>query len=194
MRIPFLFAGALIAALAAPGAAPAHASGDAVQYVRELLAGMLAVSKRPTKERRAFYERFLSEEIDWHGPAKLALGPRFAALSAEDRAKLAEWSRKSVLGHDGVMQFVQNLVFQSCGISSKDVGAEVSSIRINCTRFGADPNFTVRFEVARQGPGYRIADVGYIGISLREELGKEIFKKDAVAEHGVQAGAIAAKN
>jgi hypothetical protein len=194
MRIPFLFVGAAIAALAMPGFTPARAAGDAVQYVQDLLAGMMTASKSPTRDRRAFYVRFLSEEIDWTGPAKLALGHRFAALSAEDRAKLADWSRKSVLGHDGVMQFVQNLVFQSCGISGKSLGAEVSSIRINCVRFGADPNFTVRFEIVRDSQRFWIADVGYIGISLREELGKEIFKKDAVAEHGVLVETVAAKN
>ncbi|MGQ0676231.1 MAG: hypothetical protein ACT4N4_09120 [Rhodospirillales bacterium] len=194
MRILFLFLGALIAALAAPGASPGRAAEDASHYVQKLLAEMVAVSRRPTHDRRAFYERLLGHEIDWSGPAHYALGPRFAALTESERTRLADWSRKSVLGHSGVMQFVQNLVFQSCAISGKQLGPDISSVRINCNRFGDEPNFTVRFEIARRGGGFRIVDVGYIGISLREELGKEIFKKDAVEEHGVRVDAVAIKN
>lgn len=191
MRSLFLIPAVLAASIAAP-AAPARAD-DAAHYVQKLIADMVAISKLPTRDRRAFYEDFLANEIDWNGPALHALGDRWSALSDPDRRKLAEWARNSVLGHDGVMQFVQNMVFRSCAITGKNLAADTSSVRIKCLRVANDPDFIVRFEIERQGQALRIADVGYVGISLREALGKEILKADAVKEHGVQVSGIASK-
>ena len=182
MRILF----SLLAALAfAASAVPVRAADDPVHYVQKLVEGMVAVSKKPTAERRAYYDALLEREVDWNGPAEQALGARFASLSDDERGKLADWARASVLGYKPLMRFIQNLVFNSCAISGKHV-AEVSQIRFICSRFGADPNFTARFDVARIGGRFRIVDIGHIGVSLREELSKELFQKDAVEEHGVK--------
>ncbi len=166
-------------------ASPARA-GDPVQYVQDIVTGMVRVSKMPTPERRAFYVNLLTREVDWSGPGMAALGGRWPSLPEADRQKLADWSRDSVLGHDGVMNFIQNLIFQSCGIVGRSVAEDGASVRVSCVRFGHDPNFAVRFEVQRRGDRFRIVDIGHIGVSLREELGKAIMKPDAVAEHGVQ--------
>ena len=166
-------------------ATPARAD-DPVQYVQRIMVDMVAVSKRPTPERRAYYIGLLTKEVDWTGPAIQALGTRWSGLGEPERRKLADWSRDSVLGTDSVMQFIQNLIFQSCAIASKSVAEDGASVRVNCVRFGHDPQFQVRFDVARRGERFRIVDIGHIGVSLREELGKEILKPNAVAEHGVQ--------
>lgn len=191
MRVLLFVVGLLLAVPAAPGS-PAAAE-DATQYVRRLLGEMVDVSKHPTRDRRAFYVKFLSSEIDWTGPAVLALGQRWQALPDDERRRLAEWSRDSVLGTDSVMNFVQNLIFQSCAITSRSQQADGASLRISCTRFGGEPNFIVRFDVRRPGGAYRIVDVGYNGISLLDALSKEILKEDAVAKHGVRVDAIAVK-
>jgi len=191
MRVVLFVVGLLLAAAATP--APASASEDATQYIRRILSDMVDVSKHSTRDRRVFYEKFLSTEIDWSGPAVRALGPRWQTLPDDERRKLAEWSRDSVLGTDSVMTFVQNLIFQSCAITSRSQQADGASVRISCTRFGGEPNFVVRFEVMRPGTAFQIADVGYNGISLREELSKEILKEDAVAKHGVRVDTVAVK-
>lgn len=192
MRAILVFLALVLAGLFMPGTA--DAAEDANQYVRKLLTSMVDVSKQSTRDRRAFYEQFLSNEIDWSGPAVRALGSRWQTLPDEDRRKLAEWSRDSVLGTTSVMNFVQNLIFQSCAITSRSQQSErAASMRIACTRFGGEPNFVVRFDVMRPGGSFQIADVGYNGISLREELSKEILKEDAVAKHGVRVDAIAVK-
>lgn len=193
MRTHTVFVG-LIAALltAAPGILPAAAQ-DAGQYVQSLAADMVAISKRPTVERRAFYNKFLAVEVDWNGPAVHALGPdRWAALPESDRQKLANWARDALMGYESAMRFIQNLIFQSCAVSGGGKN-EVASVRISCSRFGGEPLFGLRFEVAQRDDKYMVADIGYIGISLREQLAKEIFKKDAVEEHGVHVGGIARK-
>lgn len=194
MRAPFFFVGLIAASLAAtaPGIRPAAAQ-DAGQYVQALAADMVAISSRPTVERRAFYNKFLAGEMDWNGPAVLALGPtQWAALPEIDRQKLADWARDALMGYESAMRFIQNLIFLSCAVSSGGKN-DVSSARISCSRFGGEPLFGLRFEVAQRDGKYMIADIGYIGISLREQLAKEIFKKDAVEEHGVQAGGVMSK-
>lgn len=193
MQTRIFAVGLTIAALATcvPGATPVRAQ-DASQYVHSLAADMVAISKRPTAERRAFYDKFLAGEVDWNGPAVLALGQaRWAALPESDRRKLADWARDALMGYEAAMRFIQNLIFQSCAVSGGRGGA--SSIRISCTRFGNEPLFGLRFEVAKRSEGFKIADIGYIGISLREQLAKEIFKEDAVQEHGVHVDGIASK-
>ncbi len=176
---------AVMMVLGLVAASPAFAD-DPVQYVQRIVADMVQVSKRPTAERRAFYVGLLANEVDWSGPAAAALGGRFASLSEADRRRLADWSRDSVLGHDGVMSFIQNLIFQSCAIVGRSPAEDGASVRVSCVRFGQDPNFAVRFEVRRLGETFRIVDIGHIGVSLREALGKEILKPEAVAEHGVR--------
>ncbi|MCC6471694.1 MAG: ABC transporter substrate-binding protein [Alphaproteobacteria bacterium] len=180
MRALVVLLGLLVAA---PGAARAD---DPIQYVQRIVAEMVTVSKKPTADRRAFYVGLLTKEVDWTGPAIQALGQRWDRLAEADRARLADWSRDSVLGTDSVMQFIQNLIFQSCAIAGKNAEADGASVRVNCVRFGQDPNFSVRFEVRRQGERIRIVDIGHIGVSLREELSKEILKPSAVSEHGVR--------
>ena len=194
MRLYSAMIGATIALLAAsvPGVRPAAAQ-DAGQYVQGLAADMVAISKRPTAERRAFYNRFLAGEVDWTGPAVQALGPnRWAALAESDRQKLADWARDALMGYESAMRFIQNLIFQSCAVSGGSKN-DVSGVRITCTRFGTEPLFGLRFEVARQGDRFKIADIGYIGVSLRTELAKEILKEDAVKEHGVHLDGVAMK-
>ncbi len=187
MRSRLFFVGLMIAALAVsvPGAIPARAQ-DAGGYIQNLAADMVAISKRPTAERRAFYERFLAGEVDWNGPAILALGrDRWVALPDRDRQRLADWARDALLGYESAMRFIQNLIFQSCAVNGGGTG-DVSGVRISCTRFASEGLFGLRFEVAKQGDRFKIADIGYIGISLREQMAKEIFQKDAVEEHGVR--------
>lgn len=194
MRFLLAASAALMALMAVPQPAPAAQDAqDPAQYVRSLLDNMIQVSARPTPERRRFYVNMLSNEIDWNTPAMQALGGRFSALSEDDRRKLAEWSRDSVLGHDGVMNFVQNLIFRSCRITGNSRDSARASIRFHCTRAENDPEFIVRFDVEPRGQKYQITDVGYVGISLRNELSKELFKKDAVAQHGVRVDGVAAK-
>ena len=191
MRAVVLLMGALVACSIA---APVGAAEDASQYVRKLLNDMVDISKQSTRDRRVFYERFLTNEVDWRSPAIRALGARWQTLPEDDRRKLADWSRDSVIGTDSVMTFIQNLIFQSCAITSRSQQSEEgASIRIACTRFGSEPNFVVRFEVVRPAGAFQIIDIGYNGVSLREELSKEIFKEDAVAKHGVRPEAIVVK-
>lgn len=178
---------ALVVLLGLLAAAPTPAlAQDPVQYVQRIVSDMVAVSKKPTAERRAYYVGLLTKEVDWTGPAVQALGGRWDRLAEADRARLADWSRDSVLGTDSVMQFIQNLIFQSCAIAGRNAEADGASVRVQCVRFGQDPNFSVRFDVRRQGERIRIVDIGHIGVSLREELSKEILKPGAVSEHGVQ--------
>jgi ABC-type transporter MlaC component len=192
MRVVSAVFGVLLVAASIPD--HAWAAEDANQYVRKLLSDMVDVSKHPTRDRRVFYEKLLANEVDWSGPAVKALGSRWQTLPEDDRRKLAEWSRDSVIGTDSVMTFVQNLIFQSCAITSRSQQSESgASMRIACTRFGGEPNFVVRFDVTRPSGAFQITDIGYNGISLREELSKEILKEDAVAKHGVRADAIAVK-
>lgn len=186
MRTRMFVAAVLAAVLAAgvPGSRQASAQ-DAGQYVQNLVADMVAISKRPSAERRAFYNNFLAGEVDWNGPAVQALGQaRWAALSEGDRRKLADWARDALMGYESAMRFIQNLIFQSCSVSGGGAGG--SGVHIRCSRFGNEPLFGLRFDVARQGDRFKIADIGYVGISLRESLAKEILKKDAVEEHGVR--------
>jgi len=178
------FAALLIAGLSF--VAPAHASEAPLAYVQRMLGEMVAVSKKPTAERRAYYVRLLSEEIDWTVPAVRALGQRFEALPAGDREKLANWSRDSVLGTGSVMEFIQNLILQSCSVASRSIEGERGTFRVSCARFGGEPAFAARFDLAPRGGRLKIIDIGYVGVSLSEELAKEIIKPDAVAEHGVK--------
>lgn len=179
-----LMAAALVAG--ASGSIPARAQ-DAGSYIQNIAADMVAISRRPTPERRAFYNNFLAGEVDWNGPAILALGrDRWTALPEADRKRLADWAREALMGYESAMRFIQNLIFQSCSVSGGKGGNDVSGVHISCTRFASEGLFGLRFDVAKQGDRFKIADIGYIGISLREQLAKEIFKKDAVEEHGVR--------
>ncbi len=177
---------ALLATAAPPFARPAVAQEQPQAYVQRMMGEMVAVSKKPTAERRAYYVKLLAEDIDWSVPAVRALGPRYDALAEADRKKLADWSRDSVLGTQSVMEFLQNMIFQSCAIASRSTEGARASYRIQCQRFGGEPPFQARFELMPRGSKLMIVDVGYVGISLSEELAKEIVKPDAVAEHGVQ--------
>ena len=47
-------------------------------------------------------------------------------------------------------------------------------------------NLQARFDLAPRGGKLMVVDVGYVGVSLSEELAKEIVKPDAMAEHGVK--------
>ncbi len=179
--------------LAAPiGHAPALAASEevlpAAQYVQTIINGMVDVSRKPTRERRAFYEDMLMNQIDWNAPAMHALGSRWAALDPADRRKLAEWSRNALLGEDSVMEFIQNLIFTYCLITGRSPESEGANVRISCGRFGNEPNFSVRLLVQRRGERYQIVDVGYVGISLIEALGEALTDPDAVAKHGVRVG------
>lgn len=188
MQLRLIIAGLTAAALIAGvvGAAPARAQ-DAGHYIQNIAADMVAISKRPTAERRAFYNKFLAGEVDWTGPAKQALGAnRWAALPEEDRKKLADWARDALMGYESAMRFIQNLIFQSCSVSGGAGASDVAGVRLSCSRFASEGLFGLRFEVTKQGDKFKITDIGYIGISLREELAKEIFEKDAVEEHGVK--------
>ena len=52
---------------------------------------------------------------------------------------------------------------------------------------GPDPTLgPLALSPPRHGTRIRIVDIGHIGVSLREELSKEILKPSAVSEHGVQ--------
>lgn len=177
---------ALLAAAAPPLARPAIAQEQPQAYVQRMMGEMVAVSKKPTAERRAYYVKLLAEDIDWTGPARRALGQKFEALAATDRAKLADWSRQSVLGTQSVMEFLQNMIFSSCTVASRSTEGERASFRVQCQRFGGEPPFQARFDLAPRDGRSKIVDVGYVGVSLNEELAKEIVKPDAVAEHGVQ--------
>jgi len=202
MRVHNFPAGALaiVLAVSAMAGTPAGAAGpsgaisgdDPVQYVQNLIADMVAVSKLPTADRRKFYVQVLSQQIDWNGPAVQALGERWTGMSASDHQKLADWARDAVIGASGVMEFIQNLIFHSCAILGRgQENSGLASIRIGCSRFGNEPNFLVRLDIERKDQGFRIEDVGYVGISLRDELSKEILKPDAVQKHGVQVGSAA---
>lgn len=180
--LPMLWLAAALVALSA--AAPARAQ-DGAQYVRQLAVRMVEVSKKATAERRAFYVGMLRDDIDWSVPAIRALGQRYDALKAEEKQKLADWSRDSVLGTGSVMEFLQNLIFQSCAVTGGEREGGRTSMRLSCVRFGSEPNFQVRLDVAPRGGRIKIVDVGYISVSLSEELAKEITKPSAVAEHGV---------
>jgi ABC-type transporter MlaC component len=178
---------ALLLGLAAPplvGVARAQEQPQA--YVQRMMGEMVAVSKKATAERRTYYVKLLGEDIDWTTPARRALGARFEALAAADRAKLADWSRQSVIGTQSVMEFLQNMIFSSCAVASRSSEGERSSYRIQCQRFGGEPPFQARFEMAPRDGKLKIVDVGYVGVSLSEELAKEIVKPDAMAEHGVK--------
>jgi len=166
-------------------AGPAQAE-DPVAYVQKVMDEMVAVSTKPTADRRAYYETLLGKEVDWTGPAMQALGQRWQALGEAERQKLADWARQSVLSTSTVMGYMQNLILQSCVIAGKSVAEDGATVRMNCTRFGSDPNFQARFDVARRGDKFQIVDIGHNGVSLREELSKEILKPTAVAEHGVK--------
>lgn len=157
----------------------------ATQYVQGLLNGMVAVSERPTRERRAFYENFLRNEIDWNAAGIRALGTKWSALGTDERRKLAEWARDSVMGEESVMEFIQNLIFRGCFITSRSAQNEGSAVRFSCVQFGNIPNFSLRLHVARRSERFQIIDVGYVGISLMEELGDAMLDHDSVARHGV---------
>jgi hypothetical protein len=165
----------------------------ATQYVQKIIGGMVAVSQQTTRERRAFYENLLANEIDWSEAAVRALGPRSAMLDPADRRKLADWARDAVLGEDVVMDFVQNLIFHACAITSRNPEEKGVAIRISCSVFGNVPNFSARLFVARRGERFQIADVGYIEISLMEELGDALFDRDAVAKHGVRVEGVSVR-
>ena len=159
---------------------------DAGGYIQALAADMVAISKRPSAERRAFYERFLAGEVDWNGPAIQALGQeRWQRLPEDERRKLADWARDALMGYEAAMRFIQNLIFQSCKVSGGK-GSDNAGVHISCSRFAGEGFFGLRFDVAKQGGRFKVVDIGYIGVSLREELSKEIFKQDAVREHGVR--------
>ncbi len=170
--------------------APAEAATEeilpAAQYVQTIINGMVEVSRRPTRERRAFYEDMLMNQIDWNAPAMHALGSRWSTLDPADRRRLAEWSRDALMGEDSVMEFIQNLIFTYCLITGRSPQADGATVRISCGRFGNEPNFSVRLLVQRRGERYQIVDVGYVGISLIEALGEALFDPDAVAKHGVR--------
>lgn len=181
-----IFALATILLLAPPGAGDARAQEQPQAYVQRMIGAMVEVSKKATAERRTYYVKLLSEDIDWTTPARRALGERFQALAAAERAKLADWSRDSVIGTQSVMEFLQNMIFSSCAIASRSTEGERSSYRIQCQRFGGEPPFQARFELAPRDGKLKIVDVGYVGVSLSEELAKEIVKPSAMAEHGVK--------
>ncbi len=173
--------------LAGPGlVGQASAQEQPQAYVQRMMGEMVAISKKATAERRGYYVKLLSEDIDWTTPARRALGQRFEALAAAERAKLADWSRQSVIGTQSVMEFLQNMIFSSCAVASRSSEGERASYRIQCQRFGGEPPFQARFELAPRDGKLKIVDVGYVGVSLSEELAKEIVKPDAVAEHGVK--------
>lgn len=177
--------------VAAPiGPAPALAAAEevlpAAQYVQRIINGMVEVSRRPTRERRAFYEDMLRNQIDWNAPAMHALGSRWSMLGPDDRRRLAEWSRDALLTEDSVMEFIQNLIFTYCLITGRSPRDDGATVRISCGRFGNEPNFSVRLLVQRRGERYQIVDVGYVGISLIEALGEALTDPDAVAKHGVR--------
>ena len=176
----------VLAAAAPPLVGPAAAQETPQAYVQRMMGEMVAISKRPTAERRAYYVKLLGEDIDWSVPAVRALGDRFGSLAAADQQKLVDWSRNSVLSTQAVMEFLQNMIFQSCVIASRSSEGERASYRIQCQRFGGEPPFQARFEMAVREGRLKIVDVGYVGVSLSEELAKEIVKPDAVAEHGVK--------
>lgn len=176
----------LLAAAAPPLVAPAVAQETPQAYVQRMMGEMVAISKKPTAERRAYYVKLLGEDIDWSVPAMRALGERFQALGAAERQKLADWSRDSVLGAQNVMEFLQNMIFNSCAVASRSSEGDRAAYRIQCQRFGGEPPFQARFEMAVRDGRLKIVDVGYVGVSLSEELAKEIVKPDAVAEHGVK--------
>jgi hypothetical protein len=172
--------------LAEPARPSTEDVSAATQSVQKLIGGMVAASQQTTRELRAFYENLLANEIDWSEAAVQALGPRSAMLDPADRRKLADWARDAVLGEDMVMDFVQNLVFHACAITSRNPEQKGVAIRISCSVFGNVPNFSARLFVARRGERFQIADVGYIEISLMEELGDALFDRDAVTKHGVR--------
>ncbi len=187
MRSRLLYVGLMAAALYAgvPGANSAQAQ-DVGGYIQNIAADMVAISRRPTADRRAFYNKFLAGEVDWNGPAILALGrDRWSSLPEADRQRLADWARDALMGYESAMRFIQNLIFQSCSVSGGK-GSTDAGVHISCTRFASEGLFGLRFDVAKQGDRFKIADIGYIGISLREQLAKEIFQKDAIEEHGVR--------
>lgn len=181
MRALLLLLGMLVATPAGPARAD-----DPVAYVQKVMEEMVAVSKKPTADRRAFYEGLLGKEVDWTGPAMQALGQRWQALEEPERRKLADWARQSVLAAGDVMGYMQNLILQACAIAGRTVAEDGASVRLNCTRFGGEPNFQARFDVARRGDGFKIVDIHHTGASLREQLSREILKPTAVAEHGVK--------
>lgn len=170
----------------APALAAAEEVLPAARYVQTIINGMVEVSRRPTRERRAFYEDMLMNQIDWNAPAMHALGSRWSTLEPDDRRKLAEWSRDALLGEDSVMEFIQNLIFTYCAITGRSPDGEGATVRFTCGRFGNEPNFSVRLLVQRRGERYQIVDVGYVGISLVEALGEALLDPDAVAKHGVR--------
>lgn len=174
----------LIASIATPVAV--RAAEEPAAYIQRMLGEMVAVSKKPTAERRAYYIQLLSEEIDWTVPAVRALGQRFEALVPSDRQKLANWSRDSVLGTNSVMEFAQNLILQSCKVADRNLEGDRGSFRVTCARFGGEPPFAARFDLAPRDGRLKIVDIGYVGVSLSEELAKEIVKPEAATEHGVK--------
>lgn len=171
---------------APPGAGVARAQEQPQAYVQRMIGEMVAVSKKATAERRSYYVRLLTDDIDWTTPARRALGERFQALAEAERKKLAEWSLQSVIGTQSVMEFLQNMIFSSCAIASRSSEGEQASYRIQCQRFGGEPPFQARFELAPRDGKLKIVDVGYVGVSLSEELAKAIVKPEAVAAHGVK--------
>jgi hypothetical protein len=184
----------LIAPLIAmqPAAAAPPPGGDAsaaVRFVRSMLDGMVEVSHHPTHDRRAFYESLIRNDIDWNGPAMRALGPRWSTLGPDDRRKLADWSRDSLLDAGSVMEFIQNLMFGRCDITGRDAESDGAMVRFSCSRFGNEPSFSLRMQVLRRGDRFQITDVSYVGISLIEAMGEALRKPEAVAQHGVNIGA-----
>lgn len=175
--------------MAAADPAPTGDAVGAVNFVQSMIDGMVQVSKRPTRDRRAFYESLLKNDIDWNGPAMRALGPSWSALAVDERRKLADWSRDALLGEDSVMEFIQNLIFHYCVITGRRAEADGATVRFSCGRFGNEPNFSLRLQVLRRGDRFQIVDVGYIGISLIEAMGEALLEPDAVAKHGVKVGA-----
>lgn len=182
----FALATTLLAAPAPALIGQAAAQEQPQAYVQRMMGEMVAISKKATAERRSYYVKLLGEDIDWTTPARRALGERFQALAEAERQKLADWSRQSVLGTQSVMEFLQNMIFSSCAIASRSSEGERASYRIQCQRFGGEPPFQARFELAPRDGRLKIVDVGYVGVSLSEELAKEIVKPDAMAEHGVK--------
>jgi ABC-type transporter MlaC component len=171
--------------MADPAPTPSTDAAGAVQFVKTMINGMIDISKHPTRERRAHYESLIANAIDWDGPAKRILGASWSALSAEDRRKLADWSRDVLLDADFVMEFIQNLIFPSCVITGRSPEENGATVRFFCTRFGNEPNFSLRLQVQRRGDRFQIVDVSYIGISFIEAMGNALLEPEAIAKHGV---------
>ena len=136
---------AILLGLAAPplvGVARAQEQPQA--YVQRMMGEMVAVSKKATAERRTYYVKLLGEDIDWTTPARRALGARFEALAAADRAKLADWSRQSVIGTQSVMEFLQNMIFSSCAVASMGRSSPALRIVSSSVRCAAATSFWAR--------------------------------------------------